>query len=111
MSVFAVILVCIFPHSDSTRENADQNNSKFGHFLRSDHWNTLIKLYYLTLLLSLPPRFTLGALYESDRRFCVLYEPNVVIFRLTFSFNVRLLRDKQTEKRENSVNAKVAIVK
>ena len=44
MSVFGVILVCIFPHSEIRRispyfvqmqENADQNNSESGYFLRS----------------------------------------------------------------------------
>ena len=45
VSVFGVILVPIFPHLDwgrrdtpylvGMRENADQNNSKYGHFLRS----------------------------------------------------------------------------
>ena len=33
MSVFGVILVGIFPHSEN-RENADQNNSEYGHFSR-----------------------------------------------------------------------------
>ena len=32
MSVFAVILVRISPHSDWIRENADQNNSEYGQF-------------------------------------------------------------------------------
>ena len=46
VSAFGVILVRIFPHSDwirrdtqylvQMRENADQNNSEYGHFLRSD---------------------------------------------------------------------------
>ena len=46
VSVFGVILVRIFPHSDWVRRdnlylvrmrgNADQNNSKYEHFLRSD---------------------------------------------------------------------------
>ena len=39
VSVFVVILVLIFPHSDwiqrNTSENTDQNNSESGHFLRS----------------------------------------------------------------------------
>ena len=44
MSVFGVILVLIFPYSDSIRsspysirlrENTDQNNSEYGHFLGS----------------------------------------------------------------------------
>ena len=45
VSVFGVILVRIFRHSDCTRkdteysfrmrENTDQNNSEYGHFLRS----------------------------------------------------------------------------
>ena len=32
MSVFGVILACIFPHSDCIRENTEQNNSIYGHF-------------------------------------------------------------------------------
>ena len=28
----------ISPHSVQTRENMDQNNSKYGHFLRSEKW-------------------------------------------------------------------------
>ena len=45
VSVFGVIVVSIFPHSDwilrispysvRMRENTDQNNSEYGHFLRS----------------------------------------------------------------------------
>ena len=35
VSVFGAILVRIFPHSAQMRENADQNNSKYGHFLCS----------------------------------------------------------------------------
>ena len=39
MFVFRVIMVRIFPHSDRIRvrmrENADQNNSEYGHFSRS----------------------------------------------------------------------------
>ena len=48
MSIFGVILVCIFQHSDwigeklrtsphsvQMLENTDQNNSEYGHFLRS----------------------------------------------------------------------------
>ena len=51
VSVFGVILVHIFPHSDRIRrgtpylsvlsqmqENKGQNNSEYGHFLRSDSW-------------------------------------------------------------------------
>ena len=36
--VFGAILVRIFPHSDwiRMRENADQNNSEYQHFLRSE---------------------------------------------------------------------------
>ena len=34
--VFRVILVRIFPHSDWIRKSADQNNSEYGHFLRSE---------------------------------------------------------------------------
>ena len=50
MSVLGLILVLIFPHSDWIRENTDQNNSKYGHFLRSgrqqyecclDVWNKM----------------------------------------------------------------------
>ena len=56
LSVFGVILVCIFPHSDWIREfgkiriispysvrvqeNADQNNFEYGQFLRSDFVST-----------------------------------------------------------------------
>ena len=36
MSIFGVILVRIFPQFVRMRENADQNNSQFGHFLLSD---------------------------------------------------------------------------
>ena len=35
-TVFVVILIRIFPHSDWIRDNADQNNSEYGHFLCSD---------------------------------------------------------------------------
>ena len=35
VSVFGVILHNIFLRSDWMRENADQNNSEYGHFLRS----------------------------------------------------------------------------
>ena len=35
MFVFGVILVRIFPYSVQMWENADQNNSEYGHFLRS----------------------------------------------------------------------------
>ena len=64
MPVFGVILVRIFPHSDciqsecgkmlsispnsaQMQENADQNNSEYGHFLRSVHFlliNALLKI-------------------------------------------------------------------
>ena len=47
VTVFGLILVCIFPYSDwirsispysvRTRENADQNNSEHGHFSRSNY--------------------------------------------------------------------------
>ena len=42
--VFGAILVRIFPHSDwiRMRENADQNNSEYQHFLRSDSFMNLI---------------------------------------------------------------------
>ena len=46
VSVFGVILVRIFPHSDWIRENADQNNSEYGHFSRgegSSKWNISLK--------------------------------------------------------------------
>ena len=36
VSLFGVILIRISPLSDWIREHADQNNSKYGHFLRSD---------------------------------------------------------------------------
>ena len=36
MCALRVILVRIFPYSNWMRENADQNNSEYGHFLRSD---------------------------------------------------------------------------
>ena len=39
VSVFGVILVCIFPHSDWIRRDTDQNNSEYGHFLRSVIYN------------------------------------------------------------------------
>ena len=46
VSVFGIILVRNFPHSDRIspywvrmRENEDQNNSEYGHFLhRESHW-------------------------------------------------------------------------
>ena len=68
-SIFGVILVRIFPHLDYIREslkseilkspysvqmleNADQNNSGYGHFLRSD-WGRFISVvldkFYCTL--------------------------------------------------------------
>ena len=34
--VFGVILVRIFPYHVQMRENTDENNSEYGHFLRSD---------------------------------------------------------------------------
>ena len=41
VSVFGVILVRIFPHSDwhsvQMRQNTDQNNSEYGHFSRSEY--------------------------------------------------------------------------
>ena len=36
VSLFGVIFVRIFPHSDQMRENADQNKAEYGQFLRSD---------------------------------------------------------------------------
>ena len=39
MSVFGVILVHNFPYLGRMRENADQTNSEYGHFLRSVTWN------------------------------------------------------------------------
>ena len=38
MSVFGVILVRIFLYSVRMRENADQNNPEYGHFLLSETW-------------------------------------------------------------------------
>ena len=35
-SVFSRIRTCISPYSVRMRENADQNNSEYGHFPRSD---------------------------------------------------------------------------
>ena len=35
MSVFGVILLCIFPLSVQMRRNTDQNNSEYEHFLHS----------------------------------------------------------------------------
>ena len=35
VSIFAVFLVRIFPHSDLIRENTDQKNSEYGHFSHS----------------------------------------------------------------------------
>ena len=35
MSAFWVILICTSPHSLWMREKTDQNNSEYGHFLRS----------------------------------------------------------------------------
>ena len=43
MSVFGVILVHIFPYSVRMRENTGQNNSEYGHLLRSYWMNTLPK--------------------------------------------------------------------
>ena len=50
MSVFGVILVRIFPHSDWIRENADQNNSKYGHFSRSVYWLSSSSLKMMTTM-------------------------------------------------------------
>ena len=57
LSVFGVILVRIFwhfrisPYSVRMRENADQNNSEYGHFLRSvSHCRQEHRYNYLTLL-------------------------------------------------------------
>ena len=36
VSVFGVILFCIFHHLDWIRKNTDHNNSEYGHFLRSE---------------------------------------------------------------------------
>ena len=41
VSVFGVILVRIFPHSDWIRENTDQNISEYGHFSRSPELYTI----------------------------------------------------------------------
>ena len=69
MPVFGVILVRIFPiwteyvetlrslHSVRMRENTDQNNSEYLHFLRS------VKVYEI---LSLPQRFTEGTWYKKE---------------------------------------------
>ena len=65
MSIFGVILVRIFPHSDwirrntpylsvsvRMRENADQNNSEHGHFLRSNSKDLIFCLTCLIFLKS-----------------------------------------------------------
>ena len=73
MFVFEVNLVCIFPHSDwiqtnaeylsfsvQMRENTNQNNSKYGHFLCSVAnmlQNTLHELFALTCIYFLPYLF------------------------------------------------------
>ena len=38
VSLFGVIVVRISPYSVRMRENTDQNNSAYGHFLRSDNY-------------------------------------------------------------------------
>ena len=43
-SLFGAILVNTFPYSVQMRENADQNNSEYGHFLRSDHHSNKLDL-------------------------------------------------------------------
>ena len=47
--VFGVFLVRIFPHADRIRENTDQKNSEYGHFLRSAIMDIS---FYLLLFLS-----------------------------------------------------------
>ena len=56
VSVFGVILVRIFPYSDwilhispysvQMRENSDQNNSEYGHFLSSAFINHFMPLVF-----------------------------------------------------------------
>ena len=71
MSIYGVIVVRILPHSDYTRreeilpispylvrmrENTDQNNSEYGHFLRSEVFtnrNILFCTFPHSLLLKL----------------------------------------------------------
>ena len=43
VALFGVLLVHIFPHSDWMRRNADQNNSKYGQFLRSEMFFLFLK--------------------------------------------------------------------
>ena len=47
--VFRVILVRIFPYSFRMRENADQHNSEYGHFLRSGDRNISFLMKYQLL--------------------------------------------------------------
>lgn len=46
MSLFGVIFVRIFPHSDQMRENADQNKAEYGQFyaviVRSKYENVVL---------------------------------------------------------------------
>ena len=64
VSVFGVILVRIFPHSDVTRrdtentENTDQNNSEYGHFMRAV--NLLDLRLQILLMLSTMNNFEFG---------------------------------------------------
>ena len=56
VSLFGVILVRIFPHSQWIRENADQNNSEYKHFLRSGQlvFQTLKFFFYQGFLSQTP---------------------------------------------------------
>ena len=55
MPVFGVILVRISPYSVRMRENADQNNSEYGHLLLSDsYW----KLLFLAEALPISHQFS-----------------------------------------------------
>ena len=51
MSVFGVILArifCIRTECKETRENTDQNNSEYWHFLRSENWHSLSHEQYFS---------------------------------------------------------------
>ena len=54
VSVFGVILVIIFPYLVRMRENMDQNNSEYGHFLRSGQFDWGLCCIYLSKFAFLP---------------------------------------------------------
>ena len=49
VSAFGAILVRIFPYSDWILENADQNNSKYGAFLRTENKKQVTTNIYTVL--------------------------------------------------------------